>query len=140
MKICKLINFAIINLVIQSFLLYIFDVTFLEFYILITIIIIRLTSLVYSKQFNSCTCYVDRIRFEREIDSTRIWTRSKSRRKLYFIQLNIAIQTDCIILLSNIVQFRKRARAWKTKSNKNKLFSYNESTHVISIIRSRWRL
>ena len=31
MKICKIINFAIINLIIQSFLLYIFDVTFFEF-------------------------------------------------------------------------------------------------------------
>ena len=32
MKICKIINYAIINLIIQSFLLYIFDVTFFEFY------------------------------------------------------------------------------------------------------------
>ena len=100
---------------------YISDVTFFEFYILIIIIIIKLTSFVYSKQFNNCTCYVDKIRSEREIDSTRIWTKNKSKRRLYFIQLNIAIQTDRIILLSDIVQSKKRIRAWKTKNNKNKL-------------------
>ena len=70
-------------------------------------------------------------------------------RKIYSIQLSIAIQTDCAVILSRIVQSRKRARVWKTTKQKlqrkaskaSYLSSYNdESTYVISIIRSHWRL
>ena len=69
-------------------------------------------------------------------------------RKVYIIQLNIAIQIDCVVILSRIVQSKKRTRIWKITKQKfqrkiskaNYLFSYNnEFTYVISIIRFRWR-
>ena len=57
--------------------------------------------------------------------------------------------TDCIILLSRIVQSRKRARIWKTtrkkfpdKTSRAMLFNITKSLQlqqVISIIRSHWR-
>ena len=62
-KIWKIISFAIISLVIQSSLLYIFDVTFFEFYILIITIINRLASLVYTAclHFSSISLILSRI-------------------------------------------------------------------------------
>ena len=68
--------------------------------------------------------------------------------KFYNIQLSIAIQTDCIVILSRIVQSKKRTRIWKVTRQKfqrkiskaNYLFLYNdEFTYVISIIRFHWR-
>ena len=81
-KICKTISSAVISLeIILSSAIHLWCHVS---YILITIIIIRLASLVYSKQLNvlnDWTCYVIRIRSESEIDSTRIWTKSNTTRK-----------------------------------------------------------
>ena len=81
-EICKTISFAIISLeILLSSAIHLWCHVS---YILITIIIIKLASLVYNKQLNVLndrTCYVIRIRFEREIDSTRIWTKNNTTRK-----------------------------------------------------------
>ena len=41
--------------------------------------------------------------------------------KFYSIQLSIAIQTECIITLSRIVQHRKQARAWRSRKSPNRI-------------------
>ena len=62
-------------------------------------------------------------------------------RRIHSIQLNIAIQTDCVVILSCIVQFRERVRARRViKKNlqnfENKLSRcHKQSTHVTSIMR-----
>ena len=56
-------------------------------------------------------------------------------RRIYFIQLNIAIQTDCTVILSRTVHSREQARAWKvTKKKSRQIF---ESRLSISI---QWQI
>ena len=86
-EVCKTINFAIINLKIILFSVIHFWCN--VFYILIIVIIIRLASFVYSKQFNNCTCnHVFKVRFERKtsferkIRFSKTETNIKSRMKI----------------------------------------------------------
>ena len=46
--------------------------------------------------------------------------KSDLKRKIYFIQLNIAIQTDCTVILSRTVQSREQVRTWKITKKKSK--------------------
>ena len=50
---------------------------------------------------------------------------SNRKWKLYNIQLNVAIQTECIITLLRIVQHKKQIRSWKNKKFSNKIAKTN---------------
>ena len=57
------------------------------------------------------------------------------KRKIYNIQLNIAIQIDCIVILSRIVQFRKQTRirktTWKNLENKISRTNYLDAIKIL---------